>query len=246
MKYIAIAVAAAIIGTAAFPIAAQASGTAQRSLLPARTMLAVAFAGQSLESPLPAGGSADHVSGQLFQSTPAELRREIADVLRRAPGSRQIGPTTIQVAPGLTMELAASRPKTGVVPADLTEYCPSLDVCVFNNRNFNVGSLDGHQLNYTICGQEVNLGKIPFPGGGWWNDKVSSIINNQTDGTNSFFYDYSGGTNGTWVPIKTLTAPSHSSDLSLEFDGQGRSLNDRIDGVHVCGSPPYPWHPNYP
>lgn len=175
-----------------------------------------------------------------------DLRREVADVLRRTPGARQVGPSTVQVAPGVTMELAPPAPKGGVTPADLTQYCPFLYVCVFNNKNFNVGSTDGHQLNYTQCHQEVNLGKVAFPGGGWWNDKVSSIINNQTDGTNSFFYDYSGGSNGTWIPIRTVTAPDHASDLSLEKDGSGRTLNDRIDGVHVCGSPPYPWQPNYP
>lgn len=191
-----------------------------------------------------AGVAATHVPSAAAAATSKELRQEVADVLRRTPGSRQTGPTTIKIGSDITMELATPRTKT--VAADLTAYCPSFYVCVFNNKNFNVGSTNGHQLNYTKCGQEVNLGRIAFPGGGWWNDKVSSIINNQSTGTNSFFYDYSGGTNGTWIPIKTVAAPSHASDLSLETDGSGRTLNDRIDGVHVCGSPPYPWHPNYP
>jgi hypothetical protein len=179
----------------------------------------------------------------------AKLQRDIEDVLARTPGARQISATEIEVGPGLIMKLspvgAVATNELGEATLEALEfYCSQLYICVFNNKNFNVGSTNGTQLNFTTCGREWNLGNVAFPGGGWWNDKVSSIINNQSTNTWTYFYDYRGS--GNWLRVTSLNAGHHLANLELDKAEDNGRLNDRIDGVHVCGSAPSPWRPNWP
>jgi Peptidase inhibitor family I36 len=176
----------------------------------------------------------------------ADLQAEVNDVIRRTPGAYQLGPNTVAIGPGAVMRLSTG----GVQPNDLTAYCSYQYMCVYNNRNFNVGTTNGHEIDFFTCGREWNLGRVAFPGGGYWNDKVSSIINNQTSGTTSRYYNYRGY-GGIWDLMTSLAADHHLSDLALNTwtdpnDGKQKSMNDMIDGIHVCGSVPSPWTPNYP
>jgi hypothetical protein len=167
------------------------------------------------------------------------------------PGSEQLDERTILVAPGLVMRLpaptlaaggAADALGVGITPLVLDTYCSSSYLCVFSNSNYG-----GSQLSFYYCGQEWNLGNVAFPGGGYWNDRVSSIINNQTGSTaTSYFYNHISNNN--WSRILTVSRQTYRADLALVSveDGSGGSANDKIDGVHVCGSTPSPWQPNHP
>lgn len=186
------------------------------------------------------GSSMNVGAASAASAADSKLQQDMADVLSRSPGSRQISPNEIEIGPGLIMKFATY--DVGV--QDLEAYCSFLYVCVFNNRNFNVGSTNGTQLNFTTCGREWNLGNVAFPGGGVWNDKVSSIINNQTTNTWSYFYDHISNNN--WKRIASLNAGHHLANLALDTAEDDGPLNDRIDGVHVCGSVPSPWRPNWP
>jgi hypothetical protein len=179
-------------------------------------------------------------SADVEASAAAKLKLDIADVLARAPGSRLISANEIEIGPGLTMKLGGYQV---TATSSLTAYCAFTDMCVFNNANFNVGTFNGTQLNFWRCGDEWNLGLIPFPGGGSWSDKVSSIINNQTSNTWSYFYDYTGA-NNVWKRVVSVNADNHLANLALDTAEDGGGLNDRIDGVHVCGETPSPWQPN--
>ena len=88
-----------------------------------------------------------------------------------------------------------------------------------------------YRLAIADCG-DFNLGGILMPDHRYWNDKITSVVNNQTPGTSSRFYDY----NGWGDPLDTrndtqvgsLTAPGYWDDL------QYTSFDNRIDIVHVC------------
>lgn len=171
----------------------------------------------------------------------AQLQAGIDDVLRRTPGATQIDATTIQMAPGFYVGLPAPASPLAVrSPHAVTPHftCPLLDVCVWVDSSFT-----GTYAYFTTCGLEWDLGKSAFPGGGVWNDKISSITNNQSTGVNSYFYNYTGSY---WSQLLDVPSGTHRSNLALDSsdDGTG-SPNDRIDGIHVCGSAPDPWAPNH-
>jgi hypothetical protein len=172
-------------------------------------------------------------------ATPArdhrDTQRDIADVLERTPGARQISATEIEVAPGLIMSLT-QRATTNVQD----DHCQFLYLCAFAHSDFGSPS-----LKFTTCGREWNLGKVAYPGGGWWNDKISSIINNQSRNTPSFFYNYTGSGNN-WQRILSLNSGNYLRNLAWDTAEGGGTPSDRIDGVHVCGSVPSPWVPNWP
>lgn len=181
--------------------------------------------------------------------TPSQLQAGMDDVLSRMPGAKQLDDRTILVAPGLVMRLPAPTPAVAVgaqandvAPMDLEAYCSQWYVCIFSNSNYS-----GAQLDFYTCGQEWNLGNVAFPGGGYWNDKTSSIINNQNgSGATSYFYNHISDNN--WSKILTALVQTHRANLALDNveDGSGGNANDKIDGVHVCGTVPSPWRPNYP
>ncbi|WP_147376283.1 peptidase inhibitor family I36 protein [Micromonospora radicis] len=170
--------------------------------------------------------------------TERQLAAGIADVLKRTPGSRQIGPAEIELAPGLIMQLPPAN--GGARGAEADPPCPSLYMCAYAHRQYTNPS-----LNFTVCGREWNLGNYAYPGGGVWNDKISSINNNQSSGTWSYFYDHVGNNN--WDRILSVAAGTRRANLALDAaESGGGNANDRIDGVHVCGPVPSPWKPNWP
>lgn len=171
------------------------------------------------------------------------MQAGIDDVLRRAPGARQVDATTIEMAPGFFVELPSAK-TLGDTRTPLTVHplytCSLGYLCVWVDSRYR-----GTYAYFQVCGQEWDLGHTPFPGGGNWNDRISSISNNQYSPATSYFFNYSGsGT--TWDQLLTMPAGTHRTNLALDSsdDGSG-SPNDRIDGVHVCGSINYPWTPNH-
>jgi hypothetical protein len=167
----------------------------------------------------------------------AKLQRDVEDVLSRTPGARQISANEIELEPGVQMKLAI--PGQAKTPHVQDDFCPFQDLCAWQDAGFT-----GHSLTFLTCGHEWNLGKYAFPGGGFWNDKISSIVNNQTSGTHSYFYNYTG--NNVWARVLSIDAGHYLTDLSKDTAEGGGGLNDKIDGVHVCGSVPSPWRPNWP
>jgi hypothetical protein len=175
--------------------------------------------------------------GDSLETQAARLQWDIDDVLARTPGARQISVNEIEITPDLHMKLPLPG-KTGTNVLD--SECPFQYLCAYQHSDFG-----GAELNFLTCGREWNLGRLAFPGGGFWNDKISSVINNQTPNTPSFFYDYTGSGN-VWVRVLSINSGHYLRNLAFDTAEGGGGLNDRIDGVHVCGSVPSPWVPNWP
>lgn len=93
--------------------------------------------------------------------------------------------------------------------------CASGYLCLWGGPNYT-----GPKLALYRCGW-TNLGAYPYPGGGTWADKASSLVNNQTGGAVSFFYD-----NG----VQVLDQHSYGYRDNLAYDG----VNDIIDAIRVC------------
>jgi hypothetical protein len=98
--------------------------------------------------------------------------------------------------------------------------CPYYNLCIYSEKNFTGAHLFLYQCGFT------DLGQRNFPGGGKWNDKMSSFINNQTYPTDSLFYNWDGRTR--FVPYFTAGAFSYKDELV------SIGSNDVIDGIHVC------------
>ena len=155
-------------------------------------------------------------------SEQAQLQQEVDSVLRAMPGARQISQNQVAIDDFtiVTMPLPGERVARGSgepVGTLGTPNCPSLWICVWSGTNF-----DGNRLQRTTCGFD-DIGKIAYPGGGFWNDRARSYHNNQSRGTRSVFFDYSGS-GPHWDKVLTTTAPSSSPDI-------GRA---RTDGIFVC------------
>jgi hypothetical protein len=177
--------------------------------------------------------------------TKAQLQEGIDDVLARTPGARQLDATTVEMAPGLVMNFQKPVPdgaRQEDFPISTQASCNVLTLCVYSDRQYG-----GNELVFSACGREWNLGNVAYPGGGYWNDKISSITNQQSgSGATSYFYDYRGS--NIWNRIVTVAPGNRRSNLALDTreDGVSGNPNDKIDGVHVCGSVPSPWRPNWP
>nr|MDT0663357.1 peptidase inhibitor family I36 protein [Micromonospora sp. DSM 115978] len=95
--------------------------------------------------------------------------------------------------------------------------CADLHLCLFSGQNFT-----GYKLSFYYC-QFENLGYLAYPGGGYWNDKMSSWVNNQSYDTYSFFYNWNGVDD--WLYV----------DYSIAVTAWGTPPYDNlVDGVHVC------------
>jgi hypothetical protein len=213
----------------------------------------IAGAGSASASPTPETGTSPGTqpgakeynwTNSAIAPTREQLQRGIDDVIARTPGARQIDRTTVEVAPGLLMRfrsLEAESDSKAESPSSPFASCNILYLCVYVDRQYG-----GAELVFTVCGREWNLGNVAFPGGGYWNDRISSITNQQSSGTTSYFYNYNGS--GSWSRIVTVAAGNYRSNLALDTreDGGPGSPNDMIDGVHVCGAVPSPWKPNWP
>ncbi|MCT2278083.1 peptidase inhibitor family I36 protein [Micromonospora chalcea] len=95
-------------------------------------------------------------------------------------------------------------------------------LCLYQNASYG-----GYKIRFYTCAF-MDLGKISFPTGGHWNDKITSFINNQTPGTVSHFYNWNGSTSN-WD--KKFSSEAFWFDPNI---GPSYGANDIIDGIRVC------------
>lgn len=137
------------------------------------------------------------------------------------PESTVVSSDTIKIAPGVLLSLpsdghrhmSAISTLAGTVHGCSYEY-----LCLYSDINFG-----GYKLSFFDCVFE-NLGDISFPGGGRWNDKMSSWVNNQTPGTYSTFSNWNG--QDAFIFVADSYAYSENSWVGW--------YNDIVDGVQVC------------
>jgi hypothetical protein len=105
--------------------------------------------------------------------------------------------------------------------AGASAVCPDGYLCIYWDRS---GGSSNAGLGFYYC-RTVNLAD-------WgWQNAMSRLNNNQSEGTVSYFYDdaYSSST-----PIMAQRAPGHRANLAQDTAPDGRSENDRIDRIKVC------------
>ncbi len=154
----------------------------------------------------------------LSKSEAAGLQKQIDKQLATTPGGRQIGVNQVAWRGGkavMTFPLPGEkRARTVNEPVGTlgTPNCSYAWTCLYEHRNF-----EGRRLTWSDCNFE-NLANWGF------NDKTTSWHNNQTRGTQTHVYNWSGSS---WVRLWTSTAPSSSSYV-------GNANNDKADGLWVC------------
>ncbi|MER5894473.1 peptidase inhibitor family I36 protein [Streptomyces sp. NPDC001876] len=136
---------------------------------------------------------------------------QMAQLLRAYPAATQIDTKTVKVKEGVYISLPSASPSAAAAS------CAYYDLCLWQNKNYG-----GYGISFTRC-EFVDLGHIGFPTGGYWNDKLSSYINNQTSGTWSGFYNWTGSWD-LWTESFAYEATPYIGDY----------YNDKIDGVYVC------------
>jgi hypothetical protein len=162
--------------------------------------------------PMPAGGKPMPLTSG--QRSVAAADRQVADALAANPGSRRISPTSVQLAPGVVMTVAAA--DTG---------CASGWLCMWQHV-YRAGA----KLAFYYCNTQ-NLGSYYISPGNSWRDDISSIWNHQTGGVVSYFYDWKGLG---YVRVGSLSAGNYLQDLTRDRAADGGNWNDRIDQVSVC------------
>ena len=162
--------------------------------------------------PMPAGGKPMPLTSG--QRPVAAADRQVADALAANPGSRRISPTSVQLAPGVVMTVAA---------ADTS--CASGWLCMWQHV-YRAGA----KLAFYYCNTQ-NLGNYYISPGNSWRDDISSIWNHQTGGVVSYFYDWKGLG---YVRVGSLSAGNYLQDLTRDRAADGGNWNDRIDQVSVC------------
>jgi hypothetical protein len=175
-------------------------------------------------------------------SAAVRTEQKVSQALKLHPGWQRIGTDSVRSEDGMVMTFVPATRRTGqagVVNGPPTG-CNYKNLCVYANaQDFWHGG--GWYAPLYDC-DNLNLGHKPFPDGGYWNDKISAIYNHQTPGTTSDFYDYSG--HGTvWIHILAVSSGNYLLNLANNRAEDGGPLNDRIDGIHVCGYKPNPWQP---
>lgn len=154
----------------------------------------------------------------LTRSEVAELQRRIDEQMERTPGGEQTGVNQIAWRGGkavMTFPLPGEK-KARAVDETLgplgTPNCSYLWTCLYEHSNF-----DGRRLTWSDCNFE-NLANWGF------NDQTTSWHNNQSRGTRTHVYNWTGSS---WALLWTSTAPSSSSYV-------GSANNDKADGLRVC------------
>jgi peptidase inhibitor family I36 len=167
-------------------------------------------------------------------SSVAAVNRRVAEVLEANPGSRRISDTSVLLAPGIIMTVPGpvetratmtvpSRDGGQVTVSAASTSCPYQYLCLWEHV-----WRGGERLAFYYCGY-VDLYKYRLNASSYWNNKVSSIWNNQSGGVVSWFYDTNyGGLLG------TVSAGNYLQDLTRDRALDGGNWNDRIDRVKVC------------
>ncbi|MEV6247888.1 peptidase inhibitor family I36 protein [Streptomyces sp. NPDC051742] len=194
-----------------------------------RTKLAVALSASALAvfgmaGPTSAAPTLDRtIAAQaeragLDRSEVAELQRQIDRQMAVTPGGEQIGVNQVAWRGGkavMTFPLPGEKQARAVdepVGTLGTANCSYLWTCLYEHDNY-----DGRRLTWSDCAF-VNLSSWDFI------DKTSSWHNNQSSGTVTRVYNWTGSS---WSQLWASTAPSRSSYV-------GNTNNDKADGIRVC------------
>lgn len=171
---------------------------------------------------------------QASSSTAAPSAPTLAWLVGRYPGSTVVAPDTIRIAPGVLLSLPTTAAKNSTNSEKVIakaggswNTCTYKYLCLFSEARYS-----GYKLSLYNCGF-VDLGRIDFPGGGKWNDKMSSFVNNQTNDTKSSFYNWDG--QYSW-DIATLYDDGTGVNwfYALSYLANLGDSNDQIDGARVC------------
>ncbi|MET7961571.1 hypothetical protein ABZ356_10355 [Micromonospora zamorensis] len=135
------------------------------------------------------------------------------------------------VRPAASLPAKALAPVRAIKPAERAAAaaggsvytCEYKYLCLWADAGF----ISGYKIRFYDCAF-MDLGAIKFPPGGRWNDKVSAYVNNQTDGANTYFYNWNGVSS--WNLLFSSTALDWNSNIGVDMP----AYNNVIDGVHVC------------
>ncbi|MGW6705083.1 peptidase inhibitor family I36 protein [Streptomyces sp. NPDC054956] len=172
----------------------------------------------SAQSTLDATIAAQAEQAGLSSSEVAGLQKQIDEQLALTPGGKQISLNQASWRDGkavMTWPLPGETKARGVnEPAAAlgSPNCSYQWTCLYEHDQWN-----GRRLTWSDCNFE-NLANWGF------NDQTSSWHNNQTNGTKTYVYNWTGSS---WELLWTSTAPSASSYV-------GNWANDRADGLWVC------------
>ncbi|MGW0775907.1 peptidase inhibitor family I36 protein [Streptomyces sp. NPDC002835] len=154
----------------------------------------------------------------LSTSEVAGLQKQIDEQLEITPGGEQIGVNQVAWRDGktiMTFPLPGEKKARAVgepVTTLGTANCSYTWTCLYEHASY-----EGRRLTWQDCAFN-NLSTWGF------NDKASSWHNNQTSGTVTRVYNWTGSS---WSQIWSSTAPSRDSYV-------GSSDNDKADGIRVC------------
>ncbi|MGJ7414590.1 peptidase inhibitor family I36 protein [Streptomyces cinereoruber] len=188
------------------------------------TLAACAVATFGLAAPTSASTELQNtIAGQarkagLTENEVTDLQRQIDKQMKITPGGKQIGVNQIAWRGGkavMTFPLPGEKRARSVdetFGALGTPNCSYLWTCLYEHSNF-----DGRRLTWSDCNFE-NLANWGF------NDQTTSWHNNQSRGTQTRVYNWTGSS---WALMWTSTAPSSSSNV-------GSANNDKADGLWVC------------
>ncbi|MEU6411921.1 peptidase inhibitor family I36 protein [Microbispora sp. NPDC046933] len=187
-------------------------------VLPATTGSAYAS-----DDPTPSAGSGSSSA----QAAPLTVQ----DILRLNPAAKPAGAGRVEIADGVFLLLPTAG---GAEAAIAAGTCAYYNLCVWENSN-----MSGYGLAWEACSQ-YDLGGARYPDGAWvgtgasgpkWNDRISSMINNQTSGTRANFYNWEGR----WVQAFWTYAFDRRANLAIDkrMDNGGK-INDVIDMVDPC------------
>lgn len=154
----------------------------------------------------------------LNRSEVAGLQKQIDKQLAVTPGGEQIGVNQVAWRDGkaiMTFPLPGEKQARAVdepVGTRGTANCSYTWTCLYQHASY-----EGRRLTWQDCAF-VNLSRHDF------NDEASSWHNNQTSGTVTKVYNWTGSR---WDQIWSSTAPSRDSQVDS-------ADNDKADGIQVC------------
>lgn len=127
-----------------------------------------------------------------------------------------------RTAPPAQPTTSPAKAQEPVTPAadDYFYGCYYEHLCLYTEPNLHPSSAI---ISFYYC-QFKDLGAIPFPGGGHWNDRISSWVNNQTPNTASHFYNWNG--TNQWTLLFSSNAFSYNTGMG--------PYDNILDAVRVC------------
>ncbi|GII52656.1 hypothetical protein Pth03_10450 [Planotetraspora thailandica] len=171
-------------------------------------------------------------SAQAAPSAPpaGSAQLTVDKVLSLNPKAVKISPTEVKIADGMVLML----PRTQAEARALAASCAYYYLCTWEHSNGG-----GNGIRFYTCGW-YDLGGYRYPDGAWvgtgasgakWNDRISSMTNNQTTGTRANFYNWEGS----WKLVFWTYAYDWRANLAIDkrYDNGG-PLNDIIDMVVPC------------